>query len=320
MIKIGINGYNELARTLLRMVSEGNRDMTVTKINKQDADTAYMAYQLRYSSVYGRFPGRIAEDEGSLTVGNTIIRISGEHKPEDADWSQCDIVIDCEGSGKEIKGRKVILSGATVDVPSVDFGLNHIQAKSERMVAQVLSETSAIAVTAAVINREFGIENGISLTTVPMDETSRGVDVSDSFKWRNGRSMDSVIPAVCGGAQGAGDILHELSGKLSGISLRVPVKSVSLLNLVCKLKEKTDYSAVVEAMKKASENEFKGLIGVTDEGVVSCDFKGCPLSAVIDVRAGLLQGGNLLKLSAWYDGIRSHGTKLLNLASYMGSL
>lgn len=319
MIKIGLNGYNELARVLLRMVSESNRDVAVVKINQPDTDISYMAYQLRYSSIYGRFPGRIGEDEKTLTVGNNIIKVTMEEKASNVDWSDCGVVIDCCGNNADIKAERLIVSGGCAEIPGVDFGLNEKKLKQEKIVRQVAAETSAIAVTAALINRNFGIENGICVTVSAMDEVSRCVDAGDAFKWRNGRSMESIIPAVCGGAQGAGVIFPELKGLLSGISLRVPVKSVSLLNIVCKLKEKTDYSTVTEVIKKTSENEFRGLIGVTDESVVSCDFKGCPLSAVIDLRAGILQGGNLLKLTAWYDGMWSHASKLLKLAEFICS-
>ena len=316
MLKIGINGYNSIARTFLRVATESNSEVAVVHINKKSADISHMAYQLRYSSVYGRLPGRIYEEQENLVVGNTKIKVSSE---KEALWEDCDVVIDCENDGAAQNAKKLIVSGVHGNGTPVDFGINHHKLKNKKILEQVNPETSAIAVTGAVINRIFGIKNAVAITLKPADEQSRLDDFGDTKRWRNGRSAESVIPEVCGGAQGAGLIYPELSGVISGMVLRTPVRAVSTLNLVLNLKNTTDYREVCDKIKQASESEFGGLLGVTDDSPVSCDFIRCPLSAVIDLRAGLLQGGTLLKITGWYDGVWSHCTKLLKLAEFIGS-
>lgn len=317
MVKIGINGYNEVARTVLRMCAESNKEVKVVHINHENAETQYMAYQLRYSTVYGRFPGRICEDGDNLVVGNTKINVTD--KGEECSWEDCDVVIDCENNGKVPRADKTVLSGVSSAGTTVDFGVNHHKFKNEKIVSQIGPCASAIAVMGAVINRCFGLKNAIAVTLKPSDENSRLADSVDSKRWRNGRSAESVIPEVCGGAQSAGIIFPELAGLVSGIVLRTPVRAVSTLSFVCNLKRDADYREISDKIKQASENDFGGLLGVTDESPVSCDFTGCALSVVADLRAGLLQGGNLLKITGWYDGIWSHSAKLLNLAQFMGS-
>ena len=323
MIKIGINGFNEIGKILVRMAAQQSNDIRIVKINQQEAEKACMAYSLRYSSIYGRFPGRIDETNNGLIVGNNEIEITDKECPSETDWSGCDVVIECNKKGDRRKSffeggtRRLLISGACTEVPLADYGANHKLYKGEKILSQACADTSAIAMLAWIMNKSFGIENGIAVTAVALDEKSLCVDKTDGCMWRSGRAADSVIPAVCGGAQGAGIIFPELKGLLSGIALRIPVKAVSALNLVCQLKEKTDYNELSSQLKKAAENELRGVIGVTDESVVSCDFIGCPLSIVVDLRAGLLQGGNLAKLTAWYDGVWSHANKLIKLAEFM---
>ena len=198
MVKLGLNGFNEIARTILRMAAEKETDAAVVCINHKNAETQHMAYQLRYSSSYGRMPGRIYGEDKAVVIGNTKISVTdNESFPED-----CDVVIDCENDGELQWSGKTVVSGIRENAVPVDFGINHHHYKNEKAVAQVKPETSAIALLSKVINSNFGIENAVALTLKPGDTNSTLSDCGNPVRWRNGRSADSVIPEVCGGAQG----------------------------------------------------------------------------------------------------------------------
>ena len=319
MIKIGINGLENVGKTILRM-SASNENITVSVINQPGADAKYMENYVRYDSFYGRFSGRIEEKEDVLIVGNNEIKISDKEKISDVNWEECEVVIDTLCSLEEdydtllkagVKKIITLKSGFEPVIYGVKKGTENIQ-------SYCTPEDSAVAVISKIINETFGVENGIITTLTALDEYSYNAEKFNPLKWRNGRpAFNSVIPSVCGAAQMAGNIYPELKDVLSGISLKVPARVVSSVSAVYSLKKRTDYEAVINAFETASQNEFKGLLGVTKDSVVSEDFVGCPLFAVVDTRAGLLQGDKLLKITAWYDGSWSRAQGIIKYISEM---
>lgn len=314
MVKIGIYGFNRTARSVIRIAAETDINAKIVKINTKNAETQYMAYQLRYDSVYGRFPGRIEDEQYGLTVGNTKIIVSTNEQS----WDDCDVVIDCENDGNVKNAEKIVFSGRTDNAAIVDYGINHKKVREERRVCQIKPCASAIGILGAIVNRTFGMENAVAITDKAADEQSVFTDCDNAEKWRSGRAADSLIPEVCGGVQGAETVFPEIKGLIAGQSLRTPARAVSNVSLVCCLKSKTNYNEVAEALKRASEKDFEGILGVTDESVVSCDFIGCPLTVTADIRT-IISHGRMVKISGWYDGTRSHAYKLLKLAEFMGS-
>lgn len=328
MIKLGINGFGRVGKMITRMAAQ-RRGVQVVIINEPLIDTEYLAYLMKYDSVYGVFAGQIKEESGVLTVGNNPIRVYDKVCPSEVPWEECDFVIEASGEftdaqrcGLHIKGgaKKVIVTAPSGDIPMFAMGLNHEKYNGEKIMSYSSPEANALGLLAKAVNDNFGIENGIVTCINALSAEGKTVDRKSPKSWRSGRAAgDSVIPAVCGAAQAVGNLIPELSGVLSGIALRVPVRAVSMVNLCCKLEKATDYTEVKNALKQAAEGKYKGLLGVTEESVVSSDFIGCQVTAVADIRAGLLQGGNLLKLSAWYDGEWSYVAKLLDFAEYVKS-
>lgn len=320
MVKIGINGLGVLGKTVLKM-SVSSEHITVSAINQPGADTKYMENYLRYDSFYGRFSGRIEEKEEVLILGNNEISVSDKEKISDVNWENCDVVIDtmCSSTSDEYND---ILKNKIKKIITVNGGfepvLYGVKTGKEKILSYCTAEDSAVAVISKIINDGFGIENGIITTLTALDETSCAAETFNPVKWRDGRpSFNSVIPAVCGAAQMAGNIYPELKNVLSGISLKVPIRVVSGVNAVYSLKKRTNYEAVINAFETASQNEFKGLLGVTKDSVVSEDFAGCPLYTVVDARAGLLQEGKLLKITAWYDGTWNRAQGIIKYISEM---
>ncbi len=320
MVKIGINGLGFIGKTIFKM-SVSSEHITVSTINQPGADTKYMENYLRYDSVYGRFPGRIEEKEDILIVGNNEIKVSDRDNLCDVNWEECDIVIDTL-SYAESDVYKEILNRGVKRIITLKSGfepvLYGVKRGSEKIQSYCTARDSAVAVVSKIISDSFGIENGIVTTLTALDEYSCGGERFNPLKWREGRpAFDSIVPAVCGAAQMAGEIYPELKGVLSGISLKVPVRVVSSLNAVYSLKKRTDYETIINTFKNASQNEFKGKISVTADSVISEDFVGCPLSAVVDERAGLLQDGKLLKIAAWYDETWSRAQGIIKYISEM---
>ncbi len=328
MVKIGINGFGRIGKAVLRMATA--RDgVQVVGINEPLIDTEYLAYLLKYDSIYGKFSGRIDQGEGRLLVGNSEISVFGKVDPSEIPWSSCgaEYIIESsgeftetEGASRHLKGgaKYVIVSASSKDIPMFSMGINNSKYAGEKVVAYAAPEVNALGAVLKVINENFGIKNGIVTCVNSLSSKQSTVDRVSRRDWRGGRAAQlSVIPGACGAVNGLGNIMPELKGLLSGIAMRVPTEAVSSVNPVCTLKKNTDYEQVKKTMKKASEENLRGILGFTEDSIVSCDVIGSRESAVFDARAGLLQDGNLLKITAWYDKEWGYAGKLLDFTEYI---
>ena len=324
MVKIGINGFNRLGKIILRQ-SASLEGVQVTVINDPLIDTDYLAYLTRYDSIYGRFNGRIEGGSGKLLVGNNEIDVRGNVSPSEVSWEDTDIVIETNPKATKDqaelifkgKAKKVVVASGLGDIPVFAMGINNKEYKGETLFSAGTCEANAVAVLTKVINDCFGVENAVAVNLVSMSYESMAIDGKNNGRWRNGRmASESVIPMASGIGPLAEKLLPEIKGLVSGITVSVPVKAGDMISLVCKLKTDTDYTTVVDILRKASENKFKGFLGVTDESVVSADFISCKHTVTVDTRAGFVQGKNLLKLTGWYDKEWGYVSSLLELLKY----
>ncbi|MDP4118297.1 MAG: glyceraldehyde 3-phosphate dehydrogenase NAD-binding domain-containing protein [Bacillota bacterium] len=331
MVKIGVNGFGRIGRTVVRVAAE-RKDIQIVGINEPLIDTEYMAYLIKYDSVYGKFNSNIMEGEGKINISNNDIAVFGNVCPAEIPWKECGAEYIIEASGEctedgkasaHFRGgaKKVVISASSKDISMFSMGINHETYSGEKIVSCASAEANCIAALMSVLETEFGVEQGIVTCVNSVNSCQKTVDGINRRDWRGGRAAyNSVIPVASGAAHAVGRILPSAEGKLSGITLRVPTLDVCSASLVCLLKTKTDYETVKNAMKKASEENLRGILGYTDECVVSCDFKGCTQSAVFDANASLLQNGNLLKITAWYDNEWGYVSRMLDFVQYMDKM
>ncbi len=317
MIKIGINGMGRLGKIILRLI-QGEKNAEVTVVNHPMVDGGYLENYLRYDTIYGRFPGRIEEKEDIIIIGNSKIRLHSEDNITENIWQDCDVLIDTAGKTSKKDYEKILMQGVKLVITTGSEGemfYYKISESTSNIISYATAEGGAAAIIGKVINDNFGIENGIITNLSAYDECSSAVESYNCEKWRNGRTAgNSVIPAVCGGAQTAGILVPALKNKFSGIALRVPVRAVSVINMVVNLKKGATYEEVKNAFKKCADGELSDILGVTSDSVVSEDFIGCPLGTVVDIRAGIMHGEKMLKITGFYDGIYSVGRGIVKLA------
>jgi len=330
-IKIGINGFGRIGRLLLRESFERN-DIHVVAINDL-MDVNQLAYLLKYDSVHGQFKGSIEVINNHLIVNGSEIRITAEKDPANLKWNEigAEIVADCTGIFKTMEAasthltagaKKVVLSFPSDEVPMFVMGVNHTEITSEnKVVSNASCTTNCLAPVAKILNDHFGIEEGLMTTVHAATATQAVVDGASKKDYRGGRSaLNNIIPSSTGAAKAVTKVIPSLKGKLTGMAFRVPVANVSAVDLTVKLAKPTTYEAIMEVFKQASENEYKGILGFTNEPVVSQDFVSDTRTSIIDADAGIGLNETFFKIVSWYDNEYGYSAKLLDLIVYLKSV
>jgi glyceraldehyde 3-phosphate dehydrogenase len=331
-IKIGINGFGRIGRLVLRSAVERN-NVEVVGINDL-IDVEYMAYMLKYDSTHGRFNGTVDVKNGQLLVNGNTIRVTAEKDPANLRWDEIGVeyVVECTGlfltketAQKHISAgaRKVVLSAPSKDdTPMFVMGVNHEDYTSDLdIVSNASCTTNCLAPVAKVLHDNFGIVEGLMTTVHATTATQKTVDGVSMKDWRGGRgAAQNIIPSSTGAAKAVTKVIPSLKGKLTGMAFRIPTANVSVVDLTCRLEKPASYDKVKEVMKKAAEGELKGILGYTEESVVSTDFNGDPRTSIFDANAGISLNDNFVKVVAWYDNEWAYSCKLLDLVIYIDSV
>jgi len=330
-IKIGINGFGRIGRMVFRAAVKNFEDIQVVGINDLlDAD--YLAYMLKYDSVHGRFDGDVSVEGGTLVVNGNKIRLTSERNPADLKWDEvgAEVVVESTGlflteetASAHIKAgaKKVILSAPSKDAtPMFVLGVNDKEYAGQAIISNASCTTNCLAPIAKVLNDTFGIERGLMTTIHAATATQKTVDGPSMKDWRGGRGiLENIIPSSTGAAKAVGKVIPELNGLLTGMAFRVPTSDVSVVDLTVVLKKECSYDDVKAAMKAASEGEMKGILGYTEEKVVSTDFRGEKLTSVFDAGAGIQLDGSFVKVVSWYDNEWGYSNKVLDMIRIMVS-
>ena len=330
-LKLGINGFGRIGRIAFRAALE-RPDVEVVAINDL-LELDHLAYLLEYDSVHGRFKGTIEIKDGNLVVNGKTIRITAERDPKNLKWDAVgvDIVAECTGIFTTLEtaqyhidagAKKVVISAPSKDAPMFVMGVNHKSVKaSDTIVSNASCTTNCLAPIAKVIDDNFGIDEGLMTTVHATTATQLTVDGPSRKDFRGGRSaLLNIIPASTGAAKAVGKVIPHLNGKLTGMSFRVPTADVSVVDLTVKTKKETSYEEIKKAMKAASEGELKGILGYTDEMVVSQDFVSDARTSIFDADAGIELNSKFFKVVSWYDNEFGYSNKLIDLAQYIHSL
>lgn len=328
-IKIGINGFGRIGRMVFRAAAV-NPDIEVVAINDL-YDAQYLAYMLKYDSTHGVLNGTIESNGSDLYFNGNRIRVTGNKEAGTIDWGELGNVYVVESTGlfldqitagEHLKAgaSNVILSGPPKDdTPVFVMGVNHESYNSDmRIISNASCTTNCLAPLAKVLNDNFGIKSGLMSTVHAVTATQKVVDGPSNKDWRGGRgAFQNIIPSSTGAASAVGKVIPELKGRLTGTSYRVPVANVSVVDLVANLETKTDYDQIKNAMLEASEGVMKGILGYTEDAVVSSDFNSDRRTSIFDASAGLMLGDDLVKVVAWYDNETGYSFKLLDLIKHM---
>jgi glyceraldehyde 3-phosphate dehydrogenase len=330
-IKIGINGFGRIGRIAFR-IAVNRPNIEIVGINDL-LEVEHLAYLLKYDSVHGQFDGTIEVVNGNLVINGNEIRITAERNPEDLKWDAvgADVVLDCtgifttlEGAQKHITAgaKKVAISAPSADAPMFVMGVNHDQITADNtIVSNASCTTNCLAPLAKVINDKFGIVEGLMTTVHAATATQFTVDGPSRKDFRLGRaSLNNIVPASTGAAKAVGKVIPELNGKLTGMAFRVPTVDVSVVDLTVRLERGASFDEVKAALKEASENELDGILGYTEEGVVSQDFVSEPKTSTFDANASLALNDNFFKLISWYDNEYGYSSKLVDLATYIHNI
>lgn len=330
-VKIGINGFGRIGNLSFQaaLAKEG---VEVIAINDPFITADYMAYMTKYDTVHGRFSGTVEGKENSLIVNGKEIKVFNEMDPHNIPWGELgvDYVLECSGVFTTLEkaqahidagAKKVIISAPSKDAPMFVMGVNNNEYDSNmNIVSNASCTTNCLAPLAKVINDNFGIKEGLMTTVHATTATQKTVDGSSKKDWRGGRAAAAnIIPSSTGAAKAVGKVIPSLNGKLTGMAFRVPTVDVSVVDLTCNLEKPTTYEEICAAMKKASENEFKGIIEYVEDPVVSSDFTTDPHTSIFDSTAGIMLTDTFVKLVAWYDNEWGYSNKLVDLACYIAS-
>jgi len=330
-LKIGINGFGRIGRLVFRAtVKRDNVD--VVAINDL-LDVEHLAYLLEYDSVHGRFDGTIEIKDGNLIVDGKTIRITAERDPKNLKWDEvgADVVAECTGIFTTLEtaqyhidggAKKVVISAPSKDAPMFVMGVNHQDVKaSDTIISNASCTTNCLAPIAKVLNDAFGIEEALMTTVHATTATQLTVDGPSRKDYRGGRSaLLNIIPAATGAAKAVTKVIPALEGKLTGMAFRVPTADVSVVDLTVKLEKETSYEGIKAAMKAASEGELAGILGYTEELVVSQDFVGDVRTSIFDADAGIELNSKFFKVVSWYDNETGYSNKLVDLAEHAASL
>ncbi len=329
-VKIGINGFGRIGRLVLR-ASLNREDIQVVGINDPFLDAEYMAYLMKYDTVHGRLAADIGVDGEDLTVNGQSIKVFKEKAPASIGWGSCGAEYVVESSGAFLtaelaKGhleggaKRVVLSAPSKDdTPMFVMGVNHKEYKPEMtIVSNASCTTNCLAPVAKVLHDHFGIVEGLMTTVHAMTATQKVADGPSGKNWRDGRAASSnIIPASTGAAKAVGRVIPALQGKLTGMSFRVPVLNVSVVDLTCRLEKAAEYDDIMGAMRKAAEGPMKGILGYTEDQVVSSDFIGESCTSIFDAKAGISLNPHFAKIIAWYDNEWGYSCKVLDLIAHM---
>ena len=329
-MKIGINGFGRIGRLAFRAAVKRS-DIEVVGINDL-VEPDYLAYMLKYDSTHGKFDGTVEVKDGHLVVNGKTIRVTAEKDPANLKWDEvgADVVIESTGffltkelAQKHIDAgaKKVIMSApAKDDTPTFVMGVNHKDLKAEyNIVSNASCTTNCLAPLAKVLNDKFGIVEGLMTTVHAVTATQKTVDGPSVKDWRGGRgAYQNIIPSSTGAAKAVGLVLPSLKGKLTGMSFRVPTADVSVVDLTVRLDKGASYEDVKNAMKEASEGELKGILGYTEDEVVSTDFLGDARTSIFDAKAGISLNDNFVKVVSWYDNEWGYSNKIIDLAQEVG--
>ncbi|MBR4522614.1 MAG: type I glyceraldehyde-3-phosphate dehydrogenase [Kiritimatiellae bacterium] len=326
-IKVGINGFGRIGRMVFRAAVENfANDIEVVGINDL-LDPDYLAYMLKYDSVHGAFKHDIKVEGNTMTVDGKAIRLTAEKDPTQLKWDEVGAEIVVESTGlflEDAKARmhiqagakKVIMSAPSKDsTPMFVYGVNHTTYAGQDIISNASCTTNCLAPISKVLNDTFGIKRGLMTTIHAATATQKTVDGPSKKDWRGGRGiLENMIPSSTGAAKAVGKVLPALNGKLTGMSVRVPTSDVSFVDLTAELEKPATYEEICAAMKAASEGELKGVLGYTDEAVVSTDFRNDPRTSIFDVKAGIQLDPTFVKICAWYDNEWGYSNKVLEMA------
>ena len=331
-VKIGINGFGRIGK-LSFQAALGKEEVEVVAVNDPFVTADYMAYMTKYDTVHGRFNGTVEEKDGNLYVNGKEIKVFNEMEPKNIPWGELGVeyVLECSGVFTTIEkaqahleggAKKVIISAPSKDAPMFVMGVNNTEYTPDmNIVSNASCTTNCLAPLAKVINDNFGIKDGLMTTVHATTATQKTVDGSSKKDWRGGRAAAAnIIPSSTGAAKAVGKVIPELNGKLTGMAFRVPTVDVSVVDLTVNLEKPATYEEICAAVKKASENEFKGIIEYTDEPVVSSDFIHDAHTSIFDSTAGIMLTDTFVKLVAWYDNEWGYSNKLVDLACYIASV
>ena len=325
MTRIGINGFGRIGRMVFRAAVQNFSDIEVVGINDL-LEPDYLAYMLQFDSVHGRFKGEISVEGTNLIVNGKKIRLTAVKDPSELKWDEigADIVVestglflDKESASKHLKAgaKKVILSAPSKDdTPMFVYGVNHLTYAGQDIVSNASCTTNCLAPVAKVLNDSFGIKRGLMTTVHAATATQKTVDGPSNKDWRGGRGiLENIIPSSTGAAKAVGKVIPELNKKLTGMSFRVPTSDVSVVDLTVELNKEATYDQICAAMKAASEGPLKGILGYTDQKVVSTDFRGESCTSVFDSEAGIALDPTFVKIVAWYDNEWGYSNKVLEM-------
>lgn len=332
-IKVGINGFGRIGRVALRiMVERGSATYQMCGINLRNADLDYMVYQVKYDSVFKTFQGTVERDDRHLIINGKKIRVYSEDDAANIPWDDCGAEYIIESTGAYCTtekasahfrhgAKKVIISAPAKDdiTPTFVMGVNHKRYTPEMdVVSNASCTTNCLAPLAKVLNDNFGIRMGLMTTIHSTTASQKTVDGTSRKDWRGGRAAEgNIIPSSTGAAKAVGRVIPALNGKLTGMSFRVPTLDVSVVDLTIELEQHTSYQAICKTIKEASETYMKGILGYTEDDVVSTDFVGDKRTCIFDSKAGIELADNFLKLVAWYDNEAGYTSKTLDLVSYV---
>lgn len=330
-LKIGINGFGRIGRLVFRAAAKRD-NVEVVAINDL-LEVDHLAYLLKYDSVHGRFDGTVEIEDGHLVVNGKKVRITAEKDPKNLKWDEvgAEIVLECTGIFKSLDtaqyhidggAKKVVISAPSGDAPMFVMGVNHDKVKpTDTIVSNASCTTNCLAPVAKVLNDNFGIAEGLMTTVHATTATQMTVDGPSRKDYRGGRSaLLNIIPASTGAAKAVTKVIPELQGKLTGMAFRIPTADVSVVDLTVRLEKDTSYEEVKKAFKDASEGALKGILGYTEEAVVSQDFVGDARTSIFDAGAGMELNSKFFKIISWYDNEAGYSYKLIDLAEHIAGL
>ena len=329
--KIGINGFGRIGRIVFRIASQ-RKDIEIVAVNDL-LEVNHLAYLLEYDSVHGKYPGKVEVKDGNLIVDEKKIRVTAERNPENLKWDEAGaaIIIDCTGIFKEVDSaeahlkagaKKVIISAPSKTAPMFVMGVNHKDVKpTDTIISNASCTTNCLAPMAKIINDEYGIIEALMTTVHSVTASQSTVDQPSKKNYRMGRSaLNNIIPTTTGAAVAVTKVIPELKGKLTGMAFRVPTTDVSVVDLTVRTEKPASYEEIKALFKKASENNYKGIVNYTEDEVVSQDFVSDPHTCTYDAGAGIALNDNFFKLVAWYDNEYGYSSKLVDLASHVATL
>ena len=330
-IKIGINGFGSIGRLVFRAAMDKN-DVEIVGINDL-ISVDYMAYMLRYDTMHGQFKGSIEVKDGNLVVNGHSIRVTAEKDPANLKWDEVGAEYVVESTGLFLTkekaeahlkagAKRVVMSAPSKDdTPMFVMGVNHTTYAGQSIISNASCTTNCLAPIAKVLNDKFGMVEGLMTTVHSTTATQKTVDGPSMKDWRGGRAASgNIIPSSTGAAKAVGKVIPSLNGKLTGMSLRVPTLDVSVVDLTCTLAKDVTYDEICAAMKEASEGELKGILGYTEDAVVSSDFLGDPRTSIFDAKAGIQLSPRFVKVVSWYDNEWGYSNKVLELIEYTSKI